>query len=110
MESKNITKMVGNGGRFRKGHKKIGGRTKGTINKFTRLKNDVLEAIETRKAELGQLAFDKLLTIGASFVPKNDKSQDKDERIIVVVNNNRDARKDKSNRVKVLPTSEPTEN
>ena len=86
------------------------GKKKGTLNKFTRLKNDVLEAIETRKEELKALAFDKLLTIGASFVPKNDKGKDGDERIVVVVNNNRaDGKDGKNNRIKVLPTSESTE-
>ena len=51
------------------------GKPFGAICRSTRLKNEVLDILETRKEELKIMSIDKLLTVGASFVPKEIKGE-----------------------------------
>lgn len=84
-------------GPFKKGNP---GRPKGCLNKETRLKHAVLDTLATREGELAEMAIDKLLTVGASFVPKS-KGEESGDKVIVVINH---ARND--SRVKVSPAPE----
>jgi len=74
MESQNNTKVVENSAGFQKGHEKIGGRTKGTPNKSTRLKNEVFDILDSRKAEIKEIPILDLLRVAASLVPREVKA------------------------------------
>lgn len=87
MEKVDGSKLEGSRAGFQEGREKTGGRKKGTPNKATRLMNEVLDMLNTRREELRGISIIDLLRIGATFVPKKIDSHitgNKDTQIIIV--------------------------